>query len=765
MPKSLDPSARLKRLEALADLWGKVALFHPAIVTSDIDWNQALVRTIPRVEAAETPEDLAAAINEELLQPLDDLLTFACVQATSPKPQGTSRDLEARRLTGSIGYVRIPPAASRGPEFLTDFQAGVEALGKVEKIVVDLRWPVALGYRVIDPVLQFFVRTRLSMSPVMKRVHVGWNEDNSQSPYQQKWEVSAGAALQPIQEAEWFVTALCPGTDFTQLKTIALPTVLLVNRPFATRYCRALDALQSQPGVAVVFEPSGPPVAEQPFRLEYPEGLVVQLNTERLVGHAGNGGFRPDLVADGAIGSDQLTEVAEKARLAAASRKPQATSSEAANLVDLTLPALLSGTGENLTREERLLGLFKAWSVIRYLDPHVELCDMDWSSCLSDWIPKVEAADSLLAYARALRMLTAHLHDNNVFYFFPNLPEPQSLPVFFGCVEGKIVVTDVMGAESGGSATDLQVCDELVEFDGKTVPELVTDYRLQVSYSTEGAFCQRMCDMLAFGTAGSEVKMVVRRGEQLVPLALKRAVTRQARIAHSARRRSSGGYRLLDQDIGYIDLARLASLGEFERSFEALRQARGLIVDIRGYPGFTVQLALCARLIDRPIKSAIYEVPIVSGYDREEHVWSIGQYEVKPDPKVHYGGPVVVLVNEKTFGGAEDVCIYLRNAERVTFVGGTTAGCNGNRAWLSLPGGGRLWFTGMRVKFGDGRPFQNIGVVPEVPAAPTVEGVRAGRDELLEKGLEVLRQLVRCPSSSAPEQARNEGRDDKGRQG
>jgi C-terminal processing protease CtpA/Prc len=232
------------------------------------------------------------------------------------------------------------------------------------------------------------------------------------------------------------------------------------------------------------------------------------------------------------------------------------------------------------------------------------------------------------------------------------------------------------------------------------------------------------------------------RTHEPLTLILKRSVTRQERVAHSARKRESSGYRLLEQNIGYMDLARLASLGEFERAFEALHRADGLIVDIRGHPGFTLQLALSARLIDRPIKSAMYEIPIVSGYDREEQVLSIGQYEVKPDPKVHYGGPVVVLVNEKTFGGAEDVCIYLKNAGRVTFVGGATAGCNGNRTWLSLPGGGRVWFTGMRVKFGDGSRFQNVGIVPDVPVAPTVDGIRAGRDEVLEKAVEVLAEKM-----------------------
>jgi C-terminal processing protease CtpA/Prc len=220
---------------------------------------------------------------------------------------------------------------------------------------------------------------------------------------------------------------------------------------------------------------------------------------------------------------------------------------------------------------------------------------------------------------------------------------------------------------------------------------------------------------------------------------------------------------LLDRNVGYLDLSRLPNLAEFERAFEELRRTDGLIIDIRGYPGFMVQLALSARLNDRPVKSAIFETPVVSSYDRMEQGWDIGQYEVKPDPRKHYGGPVVVLINERTRGTAEDLGIYLKDAGRVTFVGGPTAGCNGNRTWLSLPGAGRMFFTGMRVKFGDGSRFQNVGILPDVPVAPTVDGLRAGRDEVLDKGIEVLRRLVHRPSSSEQEQTKDELTKDEGR--
>ena len=788
----MDQALRLKRLEALADLWGKVYLFHPAIVTGDVDWNQALTRAIPRVEAAETAAELVNALNEELLSLLGDPLTFASVQrgqaVEESRIPATRGGFQAGRIADSVGYVRVPPPTSRGPAFLTELQAAVEGLGDFDRLVVDLRWPAASGVRVGDPILRFFVRSALTSGPVMNRVHEGWSEDNGLGPYRQKWEVIAGSALHPIQEADWYLAALCPGTDFAQLKTIAKPTVFLVNRPSATGYYKVLDALQSQPGVAVVLETTGSPeetlrLGARDWRLGTGELVEVQLNTERLVAHDGGSGFRPDLVVEKTVGVAELPVVVEQALAAGTKDQGRGTGNEAAKLMNLKLPAPLSDIGRGLTREERLLGLFRVWSVVRHVYPHIDLCDMDWETCLSEWIPKVEAADSAVAYVRTLRMLTAHLHDNNIFYYFPDLPEPQALPVGFGWVEDKIIVADLVTGtrdqgpgtgdpEAPSAAGQLEIGDELVEFDGKTVQELVAEHRLQFSYSTEGAFRRHTAEMLGFGTAGAEVKLVFRRGKQLVSVTLKRTVTREAWVGHLARKREPRTHRMLEGNLGYMDLCRMPNLAEFDRAFEAMRRADGLIIDLRGYPGFMVQLALSSRLSERPVKSAVFEIPVVSGFARLEQGWNAGQYEVQPDPSKHYAGPVVVLINEKTFGGSEDICIYLKNANRATFVGHTTAGCNGNRAWLSLPGGGRLWFTGMRVKFGDGSRFQNIGIVSDVPAAPTVEGVKSGRDEVLEKGIEVLAEQVRSLAvndSRAPvsgdRKTMDEGRNDQERDG
>jgi hypothetical protein len=50
----------------------------------------------------------------------------------------------------------------------------------------------------------------------------------------------------------------------------------------------------------------------------------------------------------------------------------------------------------------------------------------------------------------------------------------------------------------------------------------------------------------------------------------------------------------------------------------------------------------------------------------------------------------------------------------------------------------KVRFTGMRVTRHDGSPFHLAGVRPTVPVEPTLAGIRAGRDEVLERALATL---------------------------
>ncbi len=73
-------------------------------------------------------------------------------------------------------------------------------------------------------------------------------------------------------------------------------------------------------------------------------------------------------------------------------------------------------------------------------------------------------------------------------------------------------------------------------------------------------------------------------------------------------------------------------------------------------------------------------------------------------------------------------------------VGQPTAGANGNVNPFNLPGGFRVTWTGMKVLKHDGSQHHLIGIQPTIPMERTIKGIVEGRDEFLEKALELINQ-------------------------
>ena len=48
-------------------------------------------------------------------------------------------------------------------------------------------------------------------------------------------------------------------------------------------------------------------------------------------------------------------------------------------------------------------------------------------------------------------------------------------------------------------------------------------------------------------------------------------------------------------------------------------------------------------------------------------------------------------------------------------------------------------FSGLGIYCPDGGETQCIGIVPDVKVKPTIRGIREGRDELIEKAIEIIK--------------------------
>lgn len=103
--------------------------------------------------------------------------------------------------------------------------------------------------------------------------------------------------------------------------------------------------------------------------------------------------------------------------------------------------------------------------------------------------------------------------------------------------------------------------------------------------------------------------------------------------------------------------------------------------------------------------------------------------------KPRYEGRTVMLIDERAMSQAEHSGLFYRAANGTVFIGSPTQGVDGGTTSLTVPGGIRIGFSDQEVRWPDGRQLQRVGLTPDIEVRPTIAGIQAGRDEILERAV------------------------------
>ena len=155
---------------------------------------------------------------------------------------------------------------------------------------------------------------------------------------------------------------------------------------------------------------------------------------------------------------------------------------------------------------------------------------------------------------------------------------------------------------------------------------------------------------------------------------------------------------------------------------------------IRNYPSTFVPFKLGEYFISLPTPF----VKFTQGSTKNPGTFTFTEPLTIPTFTSAYKGKLVVLLNELSQSQAEYTAMAFRAGENTTIIGSTTAGADGNVSMILLPGGLRTMISGIGVYYPDGGETQRIGIVPDIEVQPTIEGIRNGKDELLDKAVEII---------------------------
>ena len=386
----------------------------------------------------------------------------------------------------------------------------------------------------------------------------------------------------------------------------------------------------------------------------------------------------------------------------------------------------------------RLLALYRYWNIIRYFFPYKYVIGRDWNDVLREYIPVFLSAKNALEYELAVWRLISEINDTHatklggggqaVDHVRQHRGENVA-PFRVRFIEQKWVVVNYFNPELKEPLSP-EIGDVITHINGRTVESIVDSIKRYYPASNEAARMRRISwDLIRSTNNTADIQFISSSSGQTRQIEQTLFARRDLNFRVNADDKS---YKLLNGNIGYITMATIRN-EDISVIKELFKNTRGIIIDIRNHPSINAS-SLFSFFTSEP-------TPYIK-FTRG-NINNPGEFTFLPARSMRsteetFQGKLVVLVNEYTQSAAETVAMASRAGDNTTIVGSQTSGANGNVVNVLLPGGLKTRFSSLGVYYPDGTQTQRIGIVPDIEIRPTIRGIREGRDELLEKAIEII---------------------------
>ncbi len=386
----------------------------------------------------------------------------------------------------------------------------------------------------------------------------------------------------------------------------------------------------------------------------------------------------------------------------------------------------------------RLLVFFKFWNIISCFNPYNYVLDKPVDTLLMDNVLNFDTVSNSHDLFYAVKRFTAGLDDAHVHdftrssHYENNLSNP-ALTLHY--IENKYVVV-----KSGVSS--IPVGDIIISVNGKTPVEWEDSLSVYESYGNMSVYRRFMYEYLLLWAPGATPVHIVYSdtlgttdSATLYPDPSWGAGTFD--YYYPADSLTGIAWTTMQCNVGYLNVGNL-SAALTDTAYAHLKNAPAIIVDMRNYPRDASVQELAKLMFPATVPFANFTVPDITYPGTFFWVGdSIGSNN--PDP---YRGTVIILFNEMTQSAAEFNCMTLKASSRVIKVGSQTAGADGGITYIQLTKDISSGFTSEGVFYPNGDSTQRIGIVPDIVVKPTINGIMQGRDELVDKALEIACSLV-----------------------
>lgn len=377
------------------------------------------------------------------------------------------------------------------------------------------------------------------------------------------------------------------------------------------------------------------------------------------------------------------------------------------------------------SEEYRLLGLFKYWNIIEYFYPYKYLTDQKWDSVLTEMIPKFRSASNKDEYQSLVKELIAKLDDTHAWISF-NAKKVKYLPIKISNIDNKAVVSGFYN-DSLAKVNNLKLGDILLKINDINIPEETEKKLKYISGSNTNIKIRQAYEEILFGK-DSIITLTIERNNLIEKIKVNRYDFDDFKYWNNPKAIKT---KSINEKIGYVNMASIKG-ADVSALFKSFENKKVIIIDLRNYPAFIYKLFSKYLNSEKRDFSKIYSPKM--NYP--------GRFSFKGNlltgikNNKNFKGKVILLVNEESISRSEFTVMALQTADNVITIGNQTAGADGDVVVFEYIGGYKTAISGNGIMYPDNTETQRKGIKIDIEIRPTINGLRQGRDEILEKAIQ-----------------------------
>jgi carboxyl-terminal processing protease len=390
-------------------------------------------------------------------------------------------------------------------------------------------------------------------------------------------------------------------------------------------------------------------------------------------------------------------------------------------------------------------------SVATYFAHWQAVPEIDFDKAFDDYVNEIASTDDRRSFDLATMALLAKLQNGHTDFF------------------------DMWFATHGGGGTGLQVAYQrdqwvvltskrsgippgsvIVSIDGKPIDQF---YRSRSAYFVASDERGRRNMLFNFGALfAPEFQVGLRDGK----------VLKVVRADPGAPLQQSKATLKLPDDVAYHAIQSFSDPRFEKDAIDFIKEhstAKAIIIDVRGNHGGDTPGDLLAALVTKPytgwVELSAMSVGLLKAYgdmqvkvDEKSDAEAYGYYGglhdffhrpmlykpgdlIKPSSDPLYTGKLIVLADQVCASACEDFLMPLKVTSRATIIGDITYGSSGQPKVVDYGNGMVLRVGAKRMLFGDGSPFEGVGIKPDIELLPTPEQIAAHEDPVLTEAVQL----------------------------